>query len=179
MWPSRRATWLTSVCCSGRTSVTPIPLRPARPVRPTRWTYDVLGRRVEVDYLADVLNVEPARRHVRGDERRRATGVEGPQCPLAPALRHVAVHRDGADAVPVEPLDEPVGAALRPDEDERRTLLGLQEPRERLDLVLVRDRDEAVLDLGLLLPDREVRLEPRRVVRVAASERPDDAVERR
>ena len=34
--PSRVATRLTSLCCSGNTNVIPLPLLPARPVRPTR-----------------------------------------------------------------------------------------------------------------------------------------------
>ena len=36
---SRAAIRLTSPCCSGVTSVMPVPERPARAVRPTRWTY--------------------------------------------------------------------------------------------------------------------------------------------
>src|SRR5262245_25396795 len=36
--PSLAASLLTSPRCSGRTRVTPVPVRPARPVRPTRWT---------------------------------------------------------------------------------------------------------------------------------------------
>ena len=35
-WPCSRATRETSACCSGSTSVMPMPPRPARPVRPTR-----------------------------------------------------------------------------------------------------------------------------------------------
>jgi len=37
-WPRRAASLPTSIRCSGKTSVTPVPLRPARPVRPTRCT---------------------------------------------------------------------------------------------------------------------------------------------
>src|SRR5581483_1255849 len=36
-WPRRVASLPTPLRCSGRTNVTPVPLRPARPVRPTRW----------------------------------------------------------------------------------------------------------------------------------------------
>ena len=50
----------------------------------------------------------------------------------------------------VELLREPVGAALRADEDEREPALGLEQLDEPVDLVVRRDRDEVVLDHAVL-----------------------------
>src|SRR5439155_8013825 len=58
----------------------------------------VVFGRVEVDDVADRLEVESARRDVGGDERRRAAAAEALERPLAGALGHVAVHRRGLDA---------------------------------------------------------------------------------
>src|SRR5260370_15745567 len=77
----------------------------------------VLGR-VEIDDVADRLEVEAACGHVRGDERRRATGAEPLECALALGLAHVAVHGDDVDAAAGERLRGPVGAALRPHQNE-------------------------------------------------------------
>ena len=83
---------------------------------------------------------------------------------LALALGLVAVHGKGLDALLTELLDEPVGAALGPDEDERATavaLLQLGEQRVELGALGV-DRGEAVLDrrdvLGLRRMDVLLRV---------------------
>jgi hypothetical protein len=57
------------------------------------------------------------------------------------------VHRDGVDAVMAETLDEPVGAALGPHEDEREVALGPELVDERLEAEGMLDLEEAVLDL--------------------------------
>ena len=68
---------------------------------------------------------------------------------LARRLRHVAVQRDGRHVVTGQALGEPVGAALRPDKDERETALGFELLDQTLDLVLGRHRLETMLDVGL------------------------------
>ena len=94
VWPSSRATRLTSPCCSGSTSVTPLPLRPARPgAADAVHVRRVVLRRIEVDHVRDVVEVEPARGDVRRDERRHVAAAEPRQRALARALRHVAVQR--------------------------------------------------------------------------------------
>ena len=78
----------------------------------------LLGR-VEVDHVRDVVDVEPARGDVGRDERAHLARVEARERPLALRLRLVAVDRDRVDVVAAQLLDEPVGAGLRADEDER------------------------------------------------------------
>ena len=117
VWPARRATRLTSACCSGSTNVTPTPPRPARPVLPT--AVDVagmLGRRIEVDHVRDVDEVEPARRDVRRDERRGLARLEPLQCTLTLSLAEIAVEGDRVDLMERELLDEAIGATACPHE---------------------------------------------------------------
>ena len=78
----------------------------------------VLARRIEVDHVRDVVEIQPARRDVRGDERRHLAALESGECALACSLRHVAVHGNSADVLPGELLHELVRAALRPYEDQ-------------------------------------------------------------
>ena len=82
----------------------------------------LLGR-VEVDHVRDVVDVEAARGDVGRDERPHLAGVEARERPLALRLALVAVNRDGVDVVAAQLLDEPVGAGLRADEDEREPAL--------------------------------------------------------
>src|SRR3954451_499359 len=49
---------------------------------------------VEIDHMADRLEVEAARSHVRCNERRGATRAEPLECAFALGLAHVAVHRE-------------------------------------------------------------------------------------
>ena len=86
--PASLATRLTSSCCSGSTNVIPTPARPgaacpADAVDVAR----VLVRRVEVDDVRDLDEVEPARGDVGGDERRGLARLEALERPLALALR--------------------------------------------------------------------------------------------
>src|SRR5215216_2958376 len=59
----------------------------------------VLVWRVEVDYVRDVVQIEPASGHVRGHERPDLAALEPSERPLAGMLRHVPVHRDRSDIV--------------------------------------------------------------------------------
>src|SRR5262249_28570129 len=136
----------------------------------------VLVGRVEIDYVGDVVEVEAAGGNVGSDQCRDLAGLEAGQGSLAGALRHVAVHRGGGDAVARELLDEALGSALRPDEDQRR-LEAADVLDEHLDLRVVGDRNELVLDLGGLCA-RGLALDPRGAVRVRACELADAAVER-
>ena len=95
-----------------------------------------LVRRIEVDDVRDVVDVEPAGCDVGGDERAHLAGVEARKRALALRLALVSVNGDGVDLVAAQLLDEPICTGLRPDEDERQAaLFGLQQLDERLDLV--------------------------------------------
>ncbi len=78
-----------------------------------------LLRRIEVDHVGDVVDVEPAGGDVGRDERANLAGVEPGERLLALRLGLVAVDRDRVDIVAAELLDEPVGTGLRAHEDER------------------------------------------------------------
>ena len=92
----------------------------------------LLGR-VEVDHVRDVVDVEAARGDVGRDERLHLAGVEARERALALRLALVAVDRDRVDVVAAQLLDEPVGAGLRADEDEREpALVVVQQLDERL-----------------------------------------------
>ena len=76
--------------------------------------------------------------------RNRASARSRWPCDMSPCSasgRHVAA---------MELLREPVGAALRPDEDEREAALALELLDQPVELAVGRDRDEGVLDLALL-----------------------------
>ena len=102
-----------------------MPLRPPRPSARCGARSLAVLRRVEVDHVRDAVDVDAARGDVGRDERVDLAGLEARERALALALRLVAVHRDGVDAVRAEPLDEPVGAALGAHEDEREVALGV------------------------------------------------------
>src|SRR5205823_14478463 len=59
---------------------------------------DVVLGRVEIDHVADRLEVETPGGHVGGDERGGTTGAEALERALALRLPHVAVHGDDVDA---------------------------------------------------------------------------------
>ena len=143
---------------------------------PVDVTLVLLGR-IEVDHVRDVVEIEAAGGDVGRDQRRDLAAPEPGQCPLPRVLRHVAVHRGCGDVVAAEPLDEPVGAALRPHEDERRVRVS-DVVDERVELRVRRDRDEVVLDLPGLPAGRQLALDSRRAVRVLAGEVADAIVER-
>ena len=72
-----------------------------------------------------------------------------------------------------------VGAVLRADEDEREPALGAEVLDERVELPLVRDRDEGVLDVCLAVLGRPLGAEPRGVVGVPLGDSGDCPLERR
>ena len=138
-------------------------------------------RRVEVDDVRDAVDVDAARGDVGGDERVDAAGLELRERLLALALALVAVHRERRVALVAQALDEPVGAALGADEDERQLVLGAaQLAQERVDAVAALDADEAVLDVGGLLDRRHVLVgERRRACTRGRSRRPRRRASRR
>src|SRR6266540_861498 len=108
----------------------------------------------------------------------RAARAEALERTLALRLRHVAVHRHDAQAAPGELLSEPVGAALRPYEDEREAVLDVEQLDEAVDLVVGRDRNELVAGDAVLDGVGHSRgLEARRIPRVGTGELADLAVE--
>ena len=91
--------------------------------------------RIVVDHVGDVLDVEPARGDVGGDEGAHLARVELRERPLALGLPLVAVDRDRVDVVAAQLLDEPVGTGLGAHEDEREPAFVLVEQvDERLHL---------------------------------------------
>ena len=109
----------------------------------------VLGR-VEVDDVRDAVDVDAAGGDVGGDQDVDVPGLEAGQGLLALALGLVAVHRDGLDALVREALDQPVGAALGADEDERQVALGsAARSTSGRSLCSCSTRQEAVLDAPL------------------------------
>ena len=75
--------------------------------------------RVVVDHVRNAIDVESARGHVGRDERLHVARLEPAQRPLARVLRHVPVQHRCADVVIALELErKPVGAVLRPYEDE-------------------------------------------------------------
>ena len=74
----------------------------------------ILGhvRQVEIDHMRQLFDVESPRRDVGGHEDAQLAVLEALQRAHARILALVAVNRIGFDAIPVEVLGEPVGAAL-------------------------------------------------------------------
>src|SRR5512132_164848 len=70
-------------------------------------------RQVEVDDVIDALDMNAARREVRGDERPHRAGAEALEHALSRALRDVTVERAGMVAETDQVLRELVDAPLR------------------------------------------------------------------
>jgi hypothetical protein len=94
----------------------------------------VLGGRVIVDDLCDVVNVETTGRNVGRHEHTCIAALEAIECHVTARLREVAVHRNGIDVVPRELADELVCATLRPHEDQRPPRRCTKVLDQRLDL---------------------------------------------
>src|SRR5690606_1363756 len=75
-------------------------------------------RQVEVDDVADAVDIDAARRDVGGDQHRRTAAPEIVERALALRLRLVAVDRVGGDAAAAELVGETAGAALGAGEDD-------------------------------------------------------------
>ena len=83
-----------------------------------------VGRRVEVDDAADVVDVDAAGGDVGGDQGPDRAGGELLQRPLALGLRAVAVDGDGRHAGRAELAGDPVGAVLGAAEHDGRLVAG-------------------------------------------------------
>ena len=95
----------------------------------------VLGALV-VNDVGDVVDVDTAGGHVRGDENIDLAGTEGTQCALAGTLTQVAVQGTGGKATLFEFLGNAGGLALRAGKDDGKlATLRLEDPGEHLDLV--------------------------------------------
>ena len=179
-WPRRLATRPTSACCSGSTKV--IPRAAAAGAAGAADAVDValvvLGR-VEVDHVRDVREVEAAGRDVGGDERLHAR-----RCGTAPSARsrwpwrHVAVQRRGGHFTRVELAGEPVGAALRPDEDESQAAVALELLDQPVELAVGVTETKVCSTSPCSSPFGQLGLEAGGVARVGAGELADLAVER-
>src|ERR1044072_8610490 len=90
---------------------------------------------IEVDHVGDVGDVDAAGGDVGRDEEADVAPLEAGGGSSALALPLVAVHRDGLELAAAQPLDQPVGASLGADEDQRAPGLGVaQLPRPVVDL---------------------------------------------
>ena len=99
----------------------------------------VLGmdRDVEVEDVADVRDVEAARRDVGGDEERHLAVAEAFERGHARALVHVAMQRDGGEAVPDQGLvqERHLGLAVAEDDGVLEVLGRSDQAAQRLALV--------------------------------------------
>src|SRR5205823_8346230 len=77
---------------------------------------------IEVDHLRDVVEVEPARGDVGGDERLDLAALEAGECPFAGVLGHISVHSYGLHVLSDELVHEPIGSPLRACEHEREAV---------------------------------------------------------
>src|SRR5258706_4077010 len=106
----------------------------------------ILGK-VVVDHVADVLDVQAARREVGGDEDLDLAAAELVERPLAFTLREVAVDRRDLLAAPLHVVEQLVHAALGVAEHEHLVRFpAAQELGERPRVVLVDDLDVDLLD---------------------------------
>ena len=102
----------------------------------------VVGRRIEVDHVGDVVEVEATCGDVGRDEHVVRTAREPAERPLALGLRHAAVQLARAEAFLAQVPREAVGAALRAHEDQREPTVGGELAHERSRLLRVLDGDE-------------------------------------
>jgi hypothetical protein len=108
-------------------------------------------RRVEVDDMGDVGDVDSAGGHVGRDQGVDFAGLETGERPLTLALALVTMHRRGVELAAAEALDEPIGAAAGADEDEGASALIAAELLDQVvELGALRlEMEEAMLDVGL------------------------------
>ena len=104
----------------------------------------LVGRRVEVDHVGDVLQVEAAGRHVGGHEHVVRTRGEPAERPLSLRLRHAAVQGPNPEPLALEVPGEPVGPSLGSDEDQSQPALGCELAHQRGGLARVLHCDEAM-----------------------------------
>ena len=117
-----------------------------------------LHRQVVVHDVGDVVDVEPARRHVGGDEDGRAARTERIERADALVLRLVAMDRLGVDAVGLELAAQAVGAVLRLGEDDHAVHLErVEEMDEELRLLRLQHEVELLVDAVDRARDRRDR----------------------
>jgi hypothetical protein len=114
-----------------------------------------VGRKVVVDHVRDVLDVETSRRDVGGDQQVGLGRTDTVHHRVALALLHAAVQRLGAVAVRVEDLDQRVDFEPRAAEhDGRGRTLHVQDAVERRGLLAGAD------DVGDLANSGKLALPP-------------------
>src|SRR5690606_41234811 len=105
---------------------------------------------VEVEDVADALDVEPARGHVGSDEDIDLPALEPIQLGKAIRLVHVAMDFARAKAVPPQALVELAHGGLAVREDDRRlNVVGLQQMTQNLALSAGRDMDLVLRDIDV------------------------------
>ena len=72
----------------------------------------VVGREVIVHDARDVINVNPAGRHIRGDEYLRAPAGERTECPVSLPLGTPAVNGDRGESFPLELFGQSISTVL-------------------------------------------------------------------
>src|SRR3546814_12254137 len=103
-------------------------------MRISDWSSDVCSsdlRRIEVEDVADALDVEPARRHVGGDENIDVARLEPVEFGDAARLFHVAMNLAGALAMALPRLGEFAHRRLAVAEDDRGCEIGRASWRDR------------------------------------------------
>src|SRR6185312_9019029 len=135
--------------------------------------------RVEVDHVRDPVHVDPPRRDIGRNESIDLSGLEARQRAVALSLGLIAMDRHDLEAVRLEALDEPVGAALGAHENHRPLAVPRELLDQRLDALLVAHLDEAVLDASGLVAARGAVLVEDGSGGVALGEIARDALERR
>ena len=107
-------------------------------------------RKVVVDHVGEVRDVDPARGDVGGDEEAEAALARRRHHPLAIVLRQIAVEPRGVEALALQGRGHALRLVLRVAEDDGALrVLDLDHPQERADLVgghhvdEVQDRERA------------------------------------
>ena len=107
-----------------------------------------MGRvgQLEVDDQPDVVDVDPASRHVGGHEDLALPAAEGRHRAVADVLREVALKLDGVVAEATKAVVELDDAVLGPAEHDRRRAVAPEDLAERAQLVVAGDAQKAVLE---------------------------------
>ena len=108
----------------------------------------VVGGRIEVDHVRDVLEVEPTGGDVGRDQDVVRTRREPAERTFALWLRHAAMELTGMEALFAQDTSETIRPVLGPDEHQREPPIGRELAHERLGLLRVLHTDEAVVGVG-------------------------------
>src|SRR3546814_9134928 len=122
-------------------------------MRISDWSSDVCSsdlRRIEVEDVADALDVEPARRNVGGDENIDVARLEPVEFGDAARLVHVAMNLAGAIAIALQRLGEFAHRRLAVAEDDRGCdPLVLDQPAQGLPLAALAGLDQELGDIQI------------------------------